>query len=122
MIQVKLGHRPHIVKVETFAPDRLSMVMDYVDGDTLAQLIGFKIGKIPPERALPWMEQILPALEFAHSQTEQVMHRDIKPSNIIVASSDNLAKVMDFGIAKVSHAVQMTQTGSFLGTSAYMAP
>ena len=121
-IQMALGTHPHIVPVENLCMDPPAMVMEYIEGDTLAEVIGYKVGPIPHARALPWMKQILSALEYAHGQAEPVIHRDIKPSNIIVASSDNTAKVMDFGIAKVAQAVQLTQTGFALGTSAYMAP
>lgn len=103
MIQVKLGHHPNIVKVEHFDPGLPAMVMEYVEGATLEHLIRHEVRKIPAERALPWMHQLLSALEFTHGQAEPVIHRDIKPSNIIVATSDNKVRLMDFGIFKVAN-------------------
>ena len=122
MVQVKLGHHPYIVKVEQFDAGLPAMVMDYIEGRTLQHLIHQEVGKIPHERALPWIQQLLSALEFAHGQSEPVIHRDIKPSNIIIASRDNTARLMDFGIAKVAQTIDLTGTGATLGTSAYMAP
>ena len=118
--QVRLGHHPNIVQVENFSRQDLAMLMEYVDGHTLAELIGRKVGAIPHERALPWMLQILSALEYAHGKG--VIHRDIKPSNIVLASSDKAAKVLDFGIAKVMQSAVLTLPKDALGTAMYIAP
>ena len=117
-VQIRLAH-PNIVRVENFSREHLAMVMEHVEGDTLSDLIGRKVGAIPAERALPMMKQILAAVGYAHEH--EVIHRDIKPSNIMV-TKDNVVKVMDFGIAKVVRGARLTQTGTALGTAVYMSP
>ena len=63
--------------------------------------------------------EIARALAFAHAQG--LVHRDVKPQNVLL-SGDGRAKVTDFGIARSLDAVGMTQTGTVLGTSHYIAP
>lgn len=58
------------------------------------------------------------ALDYAHSQ--DVVHRDVKPANLMV-TANNVVKVMDFGIARISSS-QLTQTGTVMGTPSYMSP
>ena len=123
-VQVSLSEpvpHPNIVQVENFSGERLAILMEYVEGRTLSQLITEESGPIPLERALPLMRQILAALEHAHGQQEPVIHRDIKPSNIMVTPAGTV-KVMDFGIAKAMRGAQLTRTGTTLGTAAYMSP
>ena len=120
-IQVKLGDHPHIVRVENFSMDPLATVMEYVEGRSLAEVIENEVGAIPIARALPWMRQVLSAIDYAHGQAEPVIHRDLKPSNIMLDANDTV-KVVDFGIAKVAQAVQLTRTGATMGTAVYMAP
>ena len=96
-IQVQLRHE-NIVQVQNFSSDPLAMVMKYVPGRSLSQVIGREVGPIPFERALPLMEQILAAVGYAHEQG--IVHRDLKPSNVVV-TPEGVVKVMDFGIAKV---------------------
>jgi len=117
-IQIKLQHTG-IVRMENFSEDPMAMVMEYVPGRPLSQVIGREVGPIPLARALPMMRQILDAVGYAHEKG--VVHRDLKPSNIIV-TEDNTIKVMDFGIAKVLGSSGRTRTGASMGTPAYMAP
>jgi len=116
--QVKLRH-PNIVQLENFSIDPLAMVMEYIEGRTLSEMIGKEVGPIPFVRALPLMRQLLAAISFAHEH--KVVHRDIKPSNVVV-TPDGEVKIMDFGIAKVLGAQGRTRTGTSMGTPAYMAP
>jgi len=111
---------PNIVRVLDFIeePDGLHLVMEYVEGRTLNKMIGKETGPIPALKALPIFEQILSAVEYAHSKG--VIHRDIKPSNIMV-TKDNVVKVTDFGIAHIEGS-EMTRTGTKLGTLYYMSP
>ena len=119
-IQIELRH-PGIVQVHTAHTkgEHLALVMEYVEGRTLADIIGVEVGPVPFERAMPLIKQILSAMAYAHEHG--VIHRDIKPSNILV-SGDGVVKVMDFGIAKVASSAKLTRTGTTLGTAAYMSP
>ena len=117
-IQIDLRHQ-NIVAIENFSSDPLAMVMEYVEGRTLDEMIGREVGPIPVDKALPLMIQVLEAIGLAHSKG--VVHRDLKPANILV-TTDDMVKVMDFGIAKILGGSRLTRTGTSMGTAAYMSP
>ena len=98
---------------------RQFIVFEYVDGENLKRLIE-RSGPMPLERALELTVQVARGLSFAHERG--LVHRDVKPQNVLL-NGDGRAKVSDFGIAR-SLDVQrgMTQTGTVLGTSDYIAP
>src|SRR4051812_49136798 len=99
--------------------ERQFIVFEYVDGENLKRLIQRR-GPAPVSTALELAMQIARGLSFAHQQG--LVHRDVKPQNILL-NGDGQAKVTDFGIARsldVQHG--MTQTGTVLGTSDYIAP
>ncbi|HEY2327636.1 MAG TPA: protein kinase [Gaiellaceae bacterium] len=99
--------------------NRQFIVFEYIEGENLKQLIDRR-GPAPVATALELAIQIGQALSFAHQQG--LIHRDVKPQNILL-NGDGRAKVTDFGIARsieVQHGV--TQTGTVLGTSDYIAP
>jgi len=99
---------------------RQFIVFEYVDGENLKRLIERR-GAAPVATALELAMQIARALSFAHQNG--LVHRDVKPQNVLL-NGDGQAKVTDFGIARsldVRHA-GMTQTGTVLGTSDYIAP
>src|SRR3954468_1062850 len=98
---------------------RQFIVFEYVAGENLKQLI-VRRGPAPVETALELAMQIARGLSFAHQQG--LVHRDVKPQNVLL-NGDGQAKVTDFGIARsldVQHG--LTQTGTVLGTSDYIAP
>ncbi len=97
----------------------VALVMEYVEGRTLEEMIGREVGPIPHERALPLFRQILGAVGAAHEKG--IVHRDLKPANILVAK-DGRVKVTDFGIAKAVGDSKLTRTGTVLGSPIYMAP
>jgi serine/threonine-protein kinase len=104
--------------------DRPYIVMEYVEGETLAAHL--RHGPISLERALALGIEIADALSAAHAAG--VIHRDLKPGNIVLTASDAV-KVLDFGLAKTVHgrpdedsAALLTHPGQVLGTPGYVAP
>jgi serine/threonine-protein kinase len=116
----KLTH-PHVVSLYDTGSDgaRVYLVMEFVDGATLREVIG-DLGKLEPGQAASIGERIARALDYAHERG--LVHRDIKPANILIGD-DGCVKVADFGIAKAEeHDLDLTKTGTVLGTAAYVAP
>lgn len=101
-------------------PDTLTpyIVMEYVSGQSLEEVLSHENGKLPLDSALQLTQELAEALDYAHAQG--IVHRDIKPSNIIM-TEDGRPKIADFGIAKLN-IPDLTQPGRTLGTPAYMSP
>ncbi len=95
------------------------IVMEFLEGDTLKDLIDKK-GKLSNEQTLKFASQIASALEAAHSA--KIIHRDIKPQNIVLANNNTIAKVTDFGIAKMSSKDTITSSASTIGSVHYFSP
>jgi serine/threonine protein kinase/tetratricopeptide (TPR) repeat protein len=96
---------------------QLFIVMGYYEGETLAQKIGR--GIVSVRDSLDYAIQIAGGLSAAHARG--LVHRDIKPSNIIITSHD-VAKIVDFGLARAVATASATQSVSNTGTLPYMAP
>lgn len=94
------------------------LVMELLSGRTLAD--EFKDGPMDQERVLKLAAQALAGLGAAHAVP--IVHRDIKPGNILFTAEGDGVKVADFGIAKGAQSMDLTQTGTLLGTPAYLAP
>jgi hypothetical protein len=92
--------------------------MEFLAGETLQAFLRNR-GAAEPRLAASIVAQVAEALDFAHSKG--VVHRDLKPSNIMLMHAD-IAKVMDFGIARARRFEGITMTGAFLGTPDYVAP
>jgi serine/threonine-protein kinase len=97
--------------------DVLFMVMEYVDGPTLHELI--KEGPLPPEVTAAIGARIAAALEHAHFR--HIIHRDLKPANVMLAKTGDV-KLMDFGVAKDVGLEALTAQGMAVGTPSYMSP
>ena len=91
--------------------------MEYLQGKTLKEKL--ENGPLGTEEAVGIALQVARGLTRAHEHG--IVHRDIKPANIIV-TSEGLAKIVDFGLAKLSGQTMVTQANSTLGTVAYMSP
>ncbi|MDD7043947.1 MAG: Stk1 family PASTA domain-containing Ser/Thr kinase [Anaerococcus sp.] len=119
----KLNH-VNIVNVYDIGEDMVSgrklyyIVMEYVEGTTLKDLID-KEGRLSNHDITDYSIQIAQALKSAHESG--IIHRDIKPQNIMI-DKYGLAKVTDFGIARVSSNATITYTSSILGTVHYISP
>src|SRR4029453_1888637 len=112
---------PNIAGIFDYGEDagRWYIVIEYVQGENLADRLT-RQGRLTWEQAFTLAAQAAAALEHAHARG--VVHRDVKPPNILL-TGDGVAKVTDFGIARtVRAATTLTQTGSLLGTPAYLAP
>ncbi|OPD18924.1 protein kinase [Clostridium botulinum] len=94
------------------------IVMEYVDGKTLKELIVEK-GKIDPKETVRISKQIASALVCAHRNN--IIHRDIKPHNILV-TKEGIVKVTDFGIAKASNSATITNSSKVMGSAHYFSP
>jgi eukaryotic-like serine/threonine-protein kinase len=111
---------PNIVQVYDVGEDGLGpfIVMEYVDGETLAARLGRR-GPLQPAEAVELAVQVCAGLQAAHRAS--LVHRDVKPGNILLRR-DGTAKLTDFGIARALDATVYTMHGTVLGTPAYLAP
>lgn len=114
-----LSH-PNIVEIYDVGEDEgnFYIVMEYIDGKTLKQLIK-KRGVLSLPETMDIMLQLLDALATAHDS--YIIHRDIKPQNIMIKES-GLVKITDFGIAMALNSAQLTQTNSVMGSVHYLPP
>lgn len=120
--EAKLGaslSHPNVVGVYDVVnhEDQVVLVMEYVEGRTLAEVLAQ--GPLDAEKAIELLRPLASALDHAHKQG--VVHRDVKPANILVRE-DGVVKLADLGIATGAELTSVTATGAALGTAAYMAP
>ncbi|HEX9295305.1 MAG TPA: serine/threonine-protein kinase [Polyangiaceae bacterium] len=110
--------------------DELFLVLEYVHGETLSQLIkATKLGggRIPPSVAASIVCGMLHGLHAAHNVKNErgkplgLVHRDVSPQNVLVGA-DGVARLLDFGVAKAAGRMQVTTNGEVKGKLAYMAP
>ncbi|MBQ7141198.1 MAG: Stk1 family PASTA domain-containing Ser/Thr kinase [Bacilli bacterium] len=114
-----LSH-PNIVEMYDVGEDegQYYIVMEYVDGKTLKQLIKRR-GTLTINEVIDIMLQLTDGL--AHAHDSYIIHRDIKPQNIMIMEN-GLVKITDFGIAMAINATQLTQTNSVMGSVHYLPP
>lgn len=75
------------------------LVMQFIPGDDLSQMMALKQGPFPPDQVLTWGDQLLDALDYLHTQDPQIIHRDIKPQNLKLTGRGQII-LLDFGLAK----------------------
>lgn len=120
----KIRH-PNVALVYDYGQvhDSVYLAMEYVDGETLLEAMR-RLGRVPVPAAIDVATQVALALAAAHA--EGILHRDVKPQNILLTSGADgtVAKVVDFGVAKLLDRPASVQTdkGLIVGTPQYMAP
>jgi serine/threonine-protein kinase len=110
----------NIIHIYDFYKERgsLFIVMEYVQGTDLYDLLE-KCGRVPYDVAAVIAMQVARALDYVHYRG--IVHRDIKPANVMLSRQGGV-KLMDFGIARDKSFDDLTETGTGIGTPAYMSP
>ncbi|MGX6603184.1 serine/threonine-protein kinase [Micromonosporaceae bacterium Da 78-11] len=98
--------------------DLTYLVMEYVDGESLAQLLA-RTGRLGPDETMRLIAQAADGLQAVHDCG--IVHRDIKPANLLIRRDGSLL-ITDFGIARTADASRLTASGAILGTPSYLAP
>ena len=99
---------------------RYFMVMEYVDGSTLEDLLERNGGPFPERRVLGWARQLCDVLEYLHNQNPPIIFRDMKPGNIMLMRTGRI-KLIDFGIARFFRPASEQDT-QLLGTPGFAPP
>ena len=121
-LAARLEH-PNVVQVFDVGDDddRPYIVMEYVDGGTVADRLKRRGRSLATNEAVQLLCQLCDGLGHAHSK--KLVHRDIKPQNLLLRESDGCLKITDFGIARaVEETTRLTRPGKVIGTDRYMAP
>jgi hypothetical protein len=121
-LAAKLDH-PNVVQVFDVGEEggRPYIVMEYVDGGTVADRIEGRRRSLPRGEAVRLLCQLCDGLGHAHAK--KLVHRDIKPQNLLLRRSDDCLKITDFGIARAAEeTTRLTRPGNVIGTDRYMAP
>jgi len=108
----------HVYDVGQDSDQRPYIVMEFVDGESLAETIA-REGHIPPARVREIGLDCCRGLQHAHAAG--LVHRDIKPHNLL-ADREGLVKIADFGVARSLEETQLTMVGSVLGSARYLSP
>jgi serine/threonine protein kinase len=118
----RLEH-PNLVRVSDLFQegDRHYMVMEFVNGRTLAKMLEGRAKPFPEKQVLAWGEQLCDVLDYLHSQKPQIIYRDMKPANVMVVNGTDTVKLIDFGIARFFKPGKRRDTIE-LGTDGYAPP
>jgi serine/threonine protein kinase len=118
-------HHPALPRVsDHFAEgDGEFLVMQYIAGDDLAEMMAQRQSLFPPEQVMLWGDQLLDALDYLHTQDPQIIHRDIKPQNLKLTGRGQIV-LLDFGLAKgqVGGLSRVTTSASIFGYTPNYAP
>ena len=106
-----------IYEIDETPDGQMFIAMAFYEGKNLRELL--RTDAIETEMALDIVSQIVTGLSKAHEK--DIVHRDIKPENILL-TTEGVAKIVDFGLAKLEGLTKMTRTGATVGTVAYMSP
>jgi len=95
--------------------DRPYLVMEFIEGTTLRD----RMGKARKDQIIRWLSEVADGLQELHRKG--FIHRDVKPSNIMIGTTDDRARIVDFGLAKTEGAT-ITTTNTIVGTIDYLSP
>jgi hypothetical protein len=107
----------NIHEIDETADGQIFIVMAYYEGESLGDRIAR--GPLPLDEVIATIDQVARGLAAAHGHG--IVHRDIKPGNIMV-TTEGVAKIIDFGLAKLESVASLTEAGTTVGTVAYMSP
>ncbi len=120
---------PHVVQSIDYGVDEGTgtafIAMEMLNGEALSDRVA-RLERLPPEEAFRFLSEVLRAMGKAHDAG--IVHRDLKPDNVFICRDDpEFAKVLDFGVAKVTNkdlgaSGGKTQTGMMIGTPYYLSP
>ena len=118
-------HHPALPRVsDHFSEgDGQFLVMQFIPGDDLSEMMTRKQGPFPTDQLLTWADQLLDALDYLHTQEPQIIHRDIKPQNLKLTSRGQII-LLDFGLAKgqAGEISRVTTAASIFGYTPNYAP
>ncbi|HET6977807.1 MAG TPA: protein kinase [Pyrinomonadaceae bacterium] len=118
-------HHPALPRVsDHFSEgDGQFLVMQFIPGDDLSEMMTRKRGPFPANQVLTWADQLLDALDYLHTQDPQIVHRDIKPQNLKLTSRGQII-LLDFGLAKgqAGDISRITTAASIFGYTPNYAP
>jgi serine/threonine protein kinase len=99
------------------------LVMQYIAGDDLSEMLNRRRGPFPPDQVMTWADQLLDALDYLHTQDPEIIHRDIKPQNLKLTARGQII-LLDFGLAKgqAGELSRVTTAASIFGYTPNYAP
>jgi serine/threonine protein kinase len=97
------------------------LVMDYVEGESLLEMLEKRHSPFSEAQVLDWADQLCDVLHYLHSQIPPIIYRDLKPENIIVSPDGKAVRLIDFGIAR-TYKPQKGQDTTKMGTPGYAPP
>ena len=118
-------HHPALPRVSDHfsEDDGQFLVMQFIPGDDLSEMMNRKRGPFPADQVMTWGDQLLDALDYLHTQDPQIVHRDIKPQNLKLTARGQII-LLDFGLAKgqAGEISRVTTSASIFGYTPNYAP